>query len=58
MLKEIAADPFAPCAKAKKLTGHPGFRARHGDWRAVYRLDLETEEMVVDRVGHRREVYR
>lgn len=58
ILKEIAVDPFAPCAKAKRLTGHPGFRVRHGDWRAVYRLDPEAGEMVVNRVGHRREVYR
>ncbi len=57
-LKEIAADPFGQHAKAKKLTDHPGYRARHGEWRAVYRLDRQSDEMVVDRVNHRSEVYR
>ncbi|MBF0094472.1 MAG: type II toxin-antitoxin system RelE/ParE family toxin [Alphaproteobacteria bacterium] len=58
MLGEIAADPFGSHAKAKKMTDHPGYRARYGDWRAIYRLDNQTGEMVVDRIGHRSEVYR
>lgn len=57
-LAEIAAAPFAPHPRAKKLTDHPGFRARQGDWRAVYRVDRQTEEMIVETVGHRSEVYK
>lgn len=56
--KEIAAEPFAPHPRAKKLTDHPGFRVRQGDWRAVYRLNREAEEMIVETVGHRSEVYK
>ena len=58
MLKEIAADPFGPHPQAKKLTEHPGFRVRQGEWRAVYRLDRQAGEMLVETVGHRSEVYR
>ena len=58
ILKEIAADPFAPHVKAEKLTDHPGFRARQGDWRAVYRLDRQSGEMIVDLIAHRSEVYK
>ena len=57
-LDVIAADPFGQHANAKKLTDHPGFRVRHGHWRAVYRVDRETEEIVVEKIGHRKEVYR
>lgn len=34
----------------------PGrFRVRQGDWRAVFRID--GEDVLVDAIGHRREVY-
>jgi mRNA-degrading endonuclease RelE of RelBE toxin-antitoxin system len=37
--------------------GEPGvFRVRQGDWRAVF--SLEEGDVIVDRVAHRREVYR
>jgi mRNA-degrading endonuclease RelE of RelBE toxin-antitoxin system len=57
-LAEIAAEPFTPHPRARKLTDHPGFRSRQGDWRAVYRIDRATEEMIVETVGHRSEVYK
>jgi mRNA-degrading endonuclease RelE of RelBE toxin-antitoxin system len=39
------------------MVGRPGvWRVRRGDWRAVYRV--ERGDVVVDRVAHRREVYR
>jgi hypothetical protein len=31
---------------------------RHGQWRAVYQLDATEDAMVVEAVGHRREIYR
>jgi mRNA interferase RelE/StbE len=58
LLNQIAADPFGPHNQAKKLTDQPGYRMRHGDWRALYRLDRQADEMVVERVSHRSEVYR
>ena len=38
-----------------KLVGEPGFRLRHGDWRAVFEL---VDGMYVVRIAHRRNVYR
>lgn len=32
--------------------------ARRGTYRVIYRVDEETREVVVLRVGHRRDVYR
>lgn len=57
-LQQVAADPMGQYPWAKRLTDQPGFRVRQGDWRAVYRLDHETEEMIVDKIAKRDEVYR
>jgi mRNA-degrading endonuclease RelE of RelBE toxin-antitoxin system len=40
-----------------EIVGDPGtWRLRQGDWRVVFRFD--GGDVVVDPVGHRREVYR
>lgn len=57
-LQQVAADPMGQYPWAKRLTDQPGFRVRQGDWRAIYRLDHDTGEMIVDKVGKRDEVYR
>lgn len=58
-LQQFAAAPFAPHPWAKPLQGRPDVvRVRQGDWRAVCRIDEDTGEVVVDAIGHRREVYR
>ncbi len=55
-LKRIAADPRTSRPAAKPLVGRPGvFRVRQGDWRAVY--SVESGDVIVDRVGNRKEVY-
>ena len=38
-----------------KLVGEPGYRLRHGDWRAVFEL---MDDVYVVRIAHRRDVYR
>jgi mRNA-degrading endonuclease RelE of RelBE toxin-antitoxin system len=56
-LQRIAGNPSVPHAGVRPLVGLPGlFRVRQGDWRAVYAV--EDGDVVVDRVAHRREVYR
>lgn len=57
-LKTVAEEPMGDYPWAKRLTNDPGFRVRHGDWRAVYRLDFETGDMIVDKIAKRDEVYR
>ncbi len=52
-----------PLIKAKKLTGmdYDTYRFRVGDYRVVFRLDPETERMVIlviVKIAHRKEVYR
>jgi mRNA-degrading endonuclease RelE of RelBE toxin-antitoxin system len=57
-LKRVAADPTGSHPFAKRLAGSLGYRIRQGDWRAVYRLDRAENEMVVERIAKRDEVYR
>ena len=55
-LQTVAADPLGQHPWAKRLTDQPGYRIRQGDWRAVYRLDHKTDEMIVDAIAKRDEV--
>ena len=43
---------------AEKLSGEERYRLRQGDWRIVYSIDDEDKEVVVVKIGHRREIYR
>ena len=56
-LDAIAAAPGEQHASVTALQGEPRgrFRVRQGDYRAEFRND--GEDVVVDRIGHRREVY-
>jgi mRNA interferase RelE/StbE len=56
-------EAYAPDRKAsvdvKPLKGEQGvFRLRHGDWRALFELDLKRRVMVVVDVVNRRDAYR
>ncbi|MGH6975660.1 MAG: type II toxin-antitoxin system RelE family toxin [Stellaceae bacterium] len=55
-LEAIAAEPHKRFPFVTPLVGQAGiFRARKGDWRAVFRI--EHGDVILDRVRHRREVY-
>lgn len=43
---------------SEKLSGEDRHRIRQGDWRIVYSIDDAKKEVVVVKVGHRREIYR
>ena len=42
----------------QKLTGYNGFKLRVGNYRVLYRFDLEAGKLILLAIGHRREVYR
>ena len=56
-LDAIAAAPGENHPSVIAMQGKPPgrFRVRQGDWRAVFRID--GGDVVVDRIGHRREIY-
>lgn len=58
-LAAIAEDPFAAHANVETIRGlRNGFRLRVGDWRAVYRVDVDNQVMQVIKIAPRGEVYR
>ncbi|MCM0081279.1 type II toxin-antitoxin system RelE/ParE family toxin [Geomonas sp. Red32] len=54
----LAADPFASNNNVKKLTSHPGFRLRVGEWRVAYTVANYVLVITVIRIAARGEVYR
>jgi mRNA interferase RelE/StbE len=59
-LDEIAADPFARHANVERYKGGgpDSFRLRHGQWRAIYRIDRKAAEVQVQIIDTRGSVYR
>ena len=57
--RTFAAEPFASHSWVAPLKGRSDVvRLRHGDWRAVCRIDRDGDVVIVDAVAHRREIYR
>jgi mRNA interferase RelE/StbE len=57
-IEALAADPVAPNSNVKKLTNHPGYRLRVGDWRVVYTIHEQALLIAVVRIAPRGDVYR
>ena len=43
--------------RLEKLSGYPYYKVRAGDYRAIVTWDREEDVIVVEAVGHRRNVY-
>ncbi len=56
-IEALAADPYASNNNVRKLTNHPGYRLRVGDWRVVYLVHEQTMLIAVVRIAPRGEVY-
>ena len=41
-----------------QMSGSDKFRLRVGDYRIIYKLDIQKNEIYLLHVGHRREIYR
>ncbi len=55
-IQSLAKNPRPP--GGEKLSGEEKYRLRQGWYRIVYSIDDRTREVLVVKVGHRREVYR
>ncbi|MCE0522148.1 MAG: type II toxin-antitoxin system RelE/ParE family toxin [Methylacidiphilales bacterium] len=42
----------------KKLSGREGWRIRSQNYRIIYDIDDETKRVLIQVIGHRRDVYR
>jgi len=56
-LLELAQDPLA-ARNVKKLSDHPGYRLRVGDWRVLYLLDNGKLIVYVAEIGARGGIYK
>ena len=54
-LDELENDPFHYIEG--KLRGEEGFKTRVGDYRITFVVDTERREVIIARIGHRRDVY-
>jgi mRNA interferase RelE/StbE len=55
-IESLATDPRPP--SCEKLSGEDKYRVRQGDYRIIYLVSDESREVIVFKIGHRREVYR
>jgi mRNA interferase RelE/StbE len=55
-IQGLSENPRPP--GCEKLSGGEKYRMRQGSYRIVYGIDDQTQEVLVVKVGHRREVYR
>jgi len=53
----LASDPLGPNSNVKKLTNHPGYRLRVGNWRVVYLVHELALLIAVVRIAPRGDVY-
>ena len=55
-IQGLATDPRP--SGCEKLTGDDRYRVRQGDYRVVYGVDDVERQVLVVKIGHRRDVYR
>jgi len=56
-IDDLADNPFPP--NTVKLTGkEEAFRIRAGDYRVVYVLDASARRVTIQRIRHRKDIYR
>lgn len=56
-IPQYAQDPTSLANNVKKLTDHPGFRLRVGDWRVVFLVNEDEAVITVVSIGSRGGIY-
>ena len=56
-IEALAANPMAPNNNVRKLTNHPGYRLRIGDWRVVYTIYEQALLIAVVQIAPRGDAY-
>ena len=56
-IAKLAVNPFL--VNSKKLRGRDDtYRIRVGDYRVIYEINKDTQELVITKIKHRKDVYR
>jgi mRNA interferase RelE/StbE len=59
IVKKVAALATNPRPNGcEKLSGAERYRLRQGDYRIIYAIDDSARNVIVVKIGHRRDVYR
>lgn len=56
-IEALSTNPMSPNNNVKKLTNHPGYRLRIGDWRVIYTIHEQALLIAVVRIASRGDVY-
>ena len=56
-IESLAENPMASNNNVRKLTNHPGYRLRVGEWRVVYTVHEQALIIAVVRIAPRGDVY-
>jgi len=56
-IESLAENPMASNNNVRKLTNHPGYRLRVGEWRVVYTVHEQALKIAVVRIAPRGDVY-
>lgn len=56
-IEALSTAQMPPNNNVKKLTNHPGYRLRIGDWRVVYTIHEQALLIAVVRIAPRGDVY-
>ena len=56
-VEQYAHDPASQANNVNKLTAHPGYRLRVGDWRVLFSVDGGRLTVTVLKIGARGSVY-
>jgi mRNA interferase RelE/StbE len=55
VIELLAENPLPP--KATKLSGREGYRVRSGNYRVIYTYERNQLEVLVIKIGRRRDIY-
>jgi len=59
ILKLLEINPLSELLQVKKLKGQENlYRTRSGDYKVIYEVKKNEVQVIVIKVGHRREVYK
>lgn len=59
IIKKVGALATNPRTNgSEKLSGAERYRLRQGDYRIIYAIDDSVRQVIVVKIGHRRDVYR
>ena len=57
MLNKVDEETEWTDHRLERLSGYPYYKLRAGDYRAIITWDREEDVLIVEAVGHRRNVY-